>query len=748
MQMTTIQVLLIESEQDDYILIKNLLAHARGAKFELQWVQGFEAVRRAMSDADYDVCLLDDRAAREDALDLVQDALLGKTDAPLIILTSRDDYSLDVSAMRAGVSDYLLKSQLSSDLLERSIRYAMAHKRAEINLRHASAENTRLGAAIEHLSTAVLMTDPRQPDNPVIYVNSAFSEITGYKAEEALGRNCRFLQCPESDPKMVQAMREAIQQQREFTGNILNCRKDGTPFWNEIVISPIFDATGHLINYAGLATDVTKSVQDEQKKTHLATIVEGSNDAIFSKTLDGIVTSWNHAAEAMYGYSAEEMIGQSIARLMPPELPDEWKTVISRLCAGEHLRSYETVRRHKNGALLQIALTVSPLHDGDGRIAGASVIAQNITQRKQQAMEIERQMLRIQSLRAIDMAITSSLDLRVTLNVLLDQVTTHLAVDSAAVLLQNTHTQRLEFSVGRGFRTTALQRTHLRIGEGSAGRAALERRTIHIPNLLHDQGDFARAPLLAAEGFISYFAVPLIAKGHVAGVLEIFHRAPLQPSTDWLDFMETLAGQAAIAIDNAGLFSDLQSSNMELQLAYDSTLEGWSRALDLRDKETEGHSQRVTEGTVNLARAMSVPEADIIHVRRGALLHDIGKMGIPDSILLKPGPLSDEEWVIMKKHPTFAYELLSPIHYLRAALDIPYCHHEKWDGSGYPRGIKGEQIPLGARIFAVVDVWDALSSDRPYRAAWPADKVRAHIAQGSGTHFDPRVVEVFLNTEI
>ena len=748
MSMKTIQVLLVESDQDDYVLIKNLLAHARGSKFELQWVQDFEDARHAIIEADYDVCLLDDREGSEDALDLVHHTLLNKIDAPLITLTNRDERSLDVSAMRARGWDYLLKSQLTSDLLERSIRYAIGHKSMEVALRHASLENTRLDAAVEHLSTAVLMTDPRQPDNPLIYVNPAFTEITGYEAKEVLGRNCRFLQCPESNPKTVQAIREAIQQQREFKGNILNRRKDGTQFWNKIIISPVFDEAGQLIHYVGLTADVTEMIQTREKRKHLAAIVEGSNDAIISKNLDGIITTWNQAAERMYGYSAQEMSGQSIACLMPPELPDEWQTILARLCAGEHLRSFETVRRHKNGELLDIALTVSPLRDEDGRVAGASVIAQNITRRKQQEMEIERQILRIQSLRAIDMAITSSLDLRVTLNVLLDQVTTHLAVDSAAVLLQNTHTQRLEYSVGRGFRTTALQRTHLRVGEGYAGRAALERRTIHIPNFLSDKGDFARAPLIAAEGFISYFAIPLIAKGRVAGVLEIFHRAPLQPSTDWLDFMETLAGQAAIAIDNAALFDDLQFSNLELQLAYDSTLEGWSRALDLRDKETEGHSQRVTEGTLTLARAMCVPEADLIHIRRGALLHDIGKMGIPDSILLKPGPLSDEEWVMMKKHPTLAYELLSPIHFLRAALDIPYCHHEKWDGSGYPRGIKGEQIPICARIFAVVDVWDALSSDRPYRAGWPADRVRAHIAQGSGTHFDPRVVEVFLNTEM
>jgi putative nucleotidyltransferase with HDIG domain len=229
----------------------------------------------------------------------------------------------------------------------------------------------------------------------------------------------------------------------------------------------------------------------------------------------------------------------------------------------------------------------------------------------------------------------------------------------------------------------------------------------------------------------------------VKGVLEVFHRRAFSPDPEWLQFLQTLAGSAAIAIDNAQLFTELEKSNGELMRAYDTTIDGWSRALDLRDKETEGHTQRVTEMTLRLARAMGVPDEAMTHVRRGALLHDIGKMGIPDSILLKPGPLDEEEWAIMKCHPAYALELLKPIKYLHPALDIPYCHHEKWDGSGYPRGLKGEDIPLCARIFAVVDVWDALRSDRPYRQGWSEERVRAHIRNGSGSHFDPAVVEAF-----
>ena len=190
--------------------------------------------------------------------------------------------------------------------------------------------------------------------------------------------------------------------------------------------------------------------------------------------------------------------------------------------------------------------------------------------------------------------------------------------------------------------------------------------------------------------------------------------------------------------------ADLLQAHRELQEAYEATLRGWVHGLDLRDRETADHSRRVTLLTVELARLMGMPETELLNVRRSALLHDIGKMGVPDHILHKPGPLTEAEWVIMRKHPQIAYDMLAPIEYLRSALDIPFCHHERWDGTGYPRRLKGEQIPLVARIFAVIDVFDALSSDRPYRKAWPQEKIIEYIREQSGTHFDPKAVELFL----
>ncbi len=357
--------------------------------------------------------------------------------------------------------------------------------------------------------------------------------------------------------------------------------------------------------------------------------------------------------------------------------------------------------------------------------------------------QTQQRLQRLSALHNIDMAITGSMELRLTLDLFLEQVLSQLAVDAAAVLLYNSHTQSMEYGSSKGFHTAALQHTHLRLGEGLAGKAALERRLIHLPDISTATSSLEKSPFLKTENFVSYFGVPLIAKGQIKGVLEIFHRILLNPDNEWHSFLQTLATQAAIAIDNTTLFQDLQQTNLELILAYDNTLEGWSRALELRDMETEGHSQRVTELTLKLAQAVGIGAEDLVHVRRGALLHDIGKMGIPDSILHKPGPLTEAEWEVMRCHPTYAHQFLSQIDYLQPALDIPYSHHEKWDGSGYPQGLQGEQIPLAARVFAIIDVYDALRSDRPYRKAWPQEKVLTYIKEQAGSHFDPQVVTAF-----
>lgn len=372
-------------------------------------------------------------------------------------------------------------------------------------------------------------------------------------------------------------------------------------------------------------------------------------------------------------------------------------------------------------------------------------VARDITECREIENRSIRQMQQFSALRSIDLAIASGLDLNLLLSMLLDQVTALLHIDAVSILLLNSKTNMLEFMAGKGFYSNSLQHTHLKLGEGYAGRVAVERKMLNIPDLAQNRAEFNRSPHFMQEQFVSYYGVPLMAKGRTLGVLEMFHRSPLQPDADWLDFLVMIAGQAAIAIDSGLMFKEIQRSNMELNLAYDSTIEGLSRAMDLRDKRTEEHARRVTESTIGLAVRLGVGGSDLVHIRRGAILHDIGKVAIPDEILFKPGPLAEEEWEIMRRHPTIAVDLLSPVTYLAPALDIPHWHHEKWDGTGYPDGLKGNQIPFPARLFALVDVYDALISDRPYRSAWSKRDAVAYIESQSGKHFDPKIVPEFMD---
>ncbi len=358
--------------------------------------------------------------------------------------------------------------------------------------------------------------------------------------------------------------------------------------------------------------------------------------------------------------------------------------------------------------------------------------------------ETQQRLSQVQALHDIDLEIATSFDLFVTLHVLLVHITEQLQVDSAAIMLYEDNQSRMEFAAGCGFRTRMVERSLLSQSQGFANQAAIQRQTIYAPQLFEGDIDQVKPLKITQSGDVTLVVAPLISKDEVKGVLEVYCYDEFDPNPEWMEFLELFASLSAITIDNAQLFDHLQTKNAELEVAYNATIEGWSRALELRDKETQGHTDRVAELTLRLARAMGIPDSELVHIHRGALLHDIGKMAIPDAILLKPGDLTEDEWEIMKRHPVIAYELLYPIAYLRPALDIPHNHHERWDGSGYPRGLRGEEIPLAARIFSVVDVWDALTSQRPYRADWSYRDAYEYIRDQAGTYFDPVVVKAFL----
>jgi len=351
------------------------------------------------------------------------------------------------------------------------------------------------------------------------------------------------------------------------------------------------------------------------------------------------------------------------------------------------------------------------------------------------------------------LALSGPLDLKTRLNVILENLSLLAPFDAAAVVLEDL--EEMLVAAARGF-SPAQEVVGKRLDYTADWLELIEAQQPIIFADLQADPRFAGIP--GAENARGWMSVPLVAYERAIGFINLESLQPNVYNEEQAALVQTFADQAAIAIenarlyeaeqqrrkDNARLLDELQVSTFELSLAYDKTLEGWARALEIRDRETSGHTRRVTELTIRLARRFGIPDEEIPNLRRGVLLHDIGKMGIPDHILKKTGPLTSEEWQEMRMHPQYAFDLLHPIAYLRPALDIPFCHHEKWDGSGYPRGLAGEDIPLAARIFAVVDVWDALLHERPYRKAWSLSETLAHIRRQSGLAFDPAVVTVFL----
>ncbi len=410
--------------------------------------------------------------------------------------------------------------------------------------------------------------------------------------------------------------------------------------------------------------------------------------------------------------------------------------------------SYAIQRQFKDVTTLLMNVVDSLSRSGNPLVSTA---IQDITRVSQSLLLLEQtvgdqmklKQSQLRALMSVGQAINSSLGLRRVLEEVMDSLISLMHAERGFLMLRESNGE-LAVQIARGIAHINLDEEAFKVSKTIVRKVVESGAPVLTTNAQADPR-FDAQMSVAAYQLRSILCVPLKLKDDLIGVLYVDNRAHagIFKEND-LELISGFADQAAVAIDSARLFEDLQESHRELEKAYQATLEGWVRALDLRDKETEGHTQRVTILTQRLARSMGVEGDALVHITRGALLHDIGKMAIPDGILLKPGQLTEDERMLIQKHPVYAYEMLSPIAFLVPAIDIPYCHHEKWDGSGYPRGLRGKEIPFAARIFPVVDVWDALTSNRPYRRALPQYEVRARIKADSGKHFDPVVVDAFM----
>lgn len=741
------------------------------------------------------VALIDLKLPDMDGLELIRQIRDQSPGTECIVLTGFASQASAIEAVNLGAYSYVQKPYDVEQLLL-TIRRAIEKRQAEEALRES-----------EEVYRTLVMTAPDAViacdlEGIITYASQRTLELQGSEnAERLSGLSIFELLIPEDRQRARESFQTALTSGivRDLEFHML--KESGTQFAIEISAALIKDAYGKPKGYIAAARDITIRKRRDRELQALSGLAVALRTA---QTRSDIITIiLNEVLELLSVNSAALVLGDvltsndpaSANTMLVEQGRGDWAhTTGEVLSINDCVVRREGVVRHTNPldpARSIPGVAIPSIFNGPFAIAGIPLIAQSLTigamyvgrEEKITAEELrvlsaigdlaanaiyrtslfEQTQLRLQrldSLRIVDTSINGSMDMRTTLTVLLDQLTSQLNVAAASIYLFHSSTQMLEHIVDRGFQTHTTHRAFQRLSNSPAGQALLERRILYIPNPEFRKADggskegaaaenayaaelfLARG--LAEEKFSAYHAIPLITKGQLKGVLELFHRQQPRITLEWMDFLETMAGQAAITIDNALLFEGLEKSKTELELAYDTTLEGWVRTLDMRDQEIEGHTRRVTEMTMRLARAMDLQEDALVQVRRGALLHDIGKMAIPDSILRKPGPLTEDEWQIMRRHPDYAFDLLMPIAYLQPAIDIPYCHHELWNGTGYPRGLKGNSIPLAARIFSVVDVWDALQNDRPYRKGWPLDKIVEYLRHESGRLFDPTVISAFL----
>ena len=715
-----------------------------GFVLEVQHVSDEQSFCAALEEMP-DIILADYQLPQYDALRALAEIQFRCLDIPLIVVGSLISDEIAADCLKKGAADYVLKDHLAH--LPRSVQNALNEKRLAISRRQVEQQSQRricehkliaefsaslrsnldLESLLPQILRGLLLLIEADPLGPL--PDSGVLSSSGFAALYLAPEHESPL-----DPSSAQALLHLPvdplpEQPRLICRSVLI----GMPLPLQASIpAALFDSiTGPVVfSNSGQADCQASSSPAWIHNCLQSIVVPGPED----QDLPG---GFTHILLPLFENTLGALIVPRTAAFDPPEFEHPEAATGSGSLAGlvYILLPYQ---RYLPGSELYF-------------LNAAAGLAADAIQRSVFYQQAQLNRERMQALRSINIAISSSLDLRVTLSVLLDQAIVHLHADAVALLMLNPVTQTLQIAAARGFRSPARLHSQVRLQQDLSGQAIIERRLIFYSSSIAQSNNTGEGAFFlpvrsqfSAEGFRACGAIPLVAKGVIRGVMEVYFHQAFNPNNEWQAFLETLAGQAAIALDNATLFEELQRANTDLVTAYDVTIETWAHTFEYRNLIPAGHTRRLASLLVELARLLNWPSALIQQSRRGAILHDIGLLALPETILLKPGPFTEEERRLVQRHPALAYEMLTPIGYLKSALDIPYCHHEHWDGGGYPRGLKGERIPITARLFSLVDVWDALINDRPYRPAWSEEQARDYLRSESGKQFDPILSSFFL----
>ncbi|MFZ5808225.1 MAG: HD domain-containing phosphohydrolase [Chloroflexota bacterium] len=782
-----LKVLIVEDTPSDAEL---MVLYLSKENFQVDWLRvESESAYLTALEQHYDLILSDwslPQFSGLRALELMRERGL---DIPFIIVSGGIGEEAAVAAMRQGASDYLLKDRM--ERLGQAVKNALAQKRLKAEIEMASqalaASEAELRGLFASMNEIVLVIDSAGTLRKVV---TPKTDLLLKPVDQIAGKNLTEFFSTEQAHEFIQIIQQALKtrstQTIEYELNI-----NGRQAWFETTVSPLSDS-----EVIGVARDISqRKLAEKALRRHLqiqtqiaalgrelvnlrhplsiarlasARLKQMTGSAYFSlsvlnpedQSLHTIFaaleeTELEHQLYPLLelGYNRTNSFPSRAIQSAQPIVitdPQEIQNNLIRMSGlgGQEMQSACCIPMLADEQVVGV-IELQSSHENafsEENLEWLTVAANQIGLSLQNAKlfaEIQQRLEELSVLAAIDSAVLSHWGPQTIYPFILEQITTRLKVDASVLLLYDAESQILRTVSAMGYHNPAIFQMQLRLGESLAGKAALSQKIIR-QDLSSPENQQILLEEFRSEGFKDYIGIPLVADSQLIGVLELLHRAPIPTNQQWMHFLDILSNQASIAINTLQLYQNIQEAHASLLEAYDKTIEGWSRAMDMRDKETQDHTLRVTKMTLRLAQFFGLSEEQYLNIRHGALLHDIGKLGVPDEILLKPDSLTEAEWEIMRCHPQLAYEMLSPIDYLRPALDIPYCHHEKWDGSGYPRGLRGDQIPFPARLFAVVDVYDALTSDRPYRKAWSKESAIDYIRDQAGKHFDPQVVSAFL----
>ena len=744
------RILSIEDNPDDAFLLLHTLK-ANFPKAECTQVSGKAELLELIS-GDYhpEIILSDWSLPQFNGLAALEMVRSKGIDVPFIIVSGKIGEETAIAAIRQGVYDYVLKDNLGR--LPTAIHHALEYYENEKKANIHNALITLQATALRVAPAAIAVFDP---SGSLEWINPAFEELTGYSSKDLLGLDIRTA-CAAARNLQLEPIGNGSEMRKErvFTG--IDRKKDGKLYFEESRFCPVIDRDGNLSHIVAIRKDVT-SIEQQKKELELDLLL--SMALAQAKSPEGLCLSAlsflkEQFPETRLGIrlftdgksSDEKWFGEKPERLMPQGLGEGANQGNPGQASAEH-RVYRRAMKmdNENIAQLQIAYPTDSPFDQEKLFDALAGQIDTALQRIITQQRFSAQIRNVSFLKLISRTINVEMDFEAVGGPLLRKIREILDCDAIELFLNDKTTDELRCQAQSGFRTGIVMHASIRLGQPYVGIAAEEQRIVSVSDFSDLDPKSSLAALIKAENFLTQACAPIIIAGKVIGVLEAFQRKVNSPNSEWFILFDAIATQTGLALDYNSINADLQQAYLDLELSYEATIEGWSAAMDYRDQETEGHSKRVTSLTLSLSARLGVSEEEMTAIRRGSLLHDIGKIGIPDSILKKQGPLDEKEWALMKEHPRIAYELLSKIPYLQKSLDIPLCHHEKWDGSGYPHGLKGEKIPFMARLFSIVDVFDALTSDRPYRKAWTKTEALRYIKEQSGVQFDPAIVEPFMS---